>query len=113
MAKSLFSITIFFIVFRETLEAAVIISVLLGLADQIIQDDQQRLTTVDSAVGSPSITATSAASDDEPTRRRLVKKLRIQVNLFSNCSSTFCYLFFQILSGAAIGLLIALAVGSA
>ena len=37
MAGSLFSVPIFFIVFRETLEAVIIISVLLGLVEQIAQ----------------------------------------------------------------------------
>lgn len=36
MARSLFSIPIFFIVFRETLEASIIVSVLLGLVEQIV-----------------------------------------------------------------------------
>ncbi|THH08992.1 hypothetical protein EW146_g8813 [Bondarzewia mesenterica] len=39
MGKSLFSVPIFFIVWRETLEAAIIISVLLGLVEQIVKDD--------------------------------------------------------------------------
>lgn len=37
MAKNLFSVPIFFIVFRETLEAVIIISVLLGLVEQIVR----------------------------------------------------------------------------
>ncbi|KAF8490611.1 iron permease FTR1 [Gautieria morchelliformis] len=36
MARNLFSIPIFFIVFRETLEASIIVSVLLGLVEQIV-----------------------------------------------------------------------------
>ena len=39
MARNLFSVPIFFIVFRETLEAAIIISVLLGLVEQIVHQD--------------------------------------------------------------------------
>ncbi|THH20381.1 hypothetical protein EW146_g991 [Bondarzewia mesenterica] len=39
MARNLFSVPIFFIIFRETLEAAIIISVLLGLVEQIVNDD--------------------------------------------------------------------------
>ena len=38
MGKNLFSVPIFFIVFRETLEAAIIVSVLLGLAEQIVHE---------------------------------------------------------------------------
>lgn len=33
----MFSVPIFFIVFRETLEAAIIVSVLLGLVEQIVR----------------------------------------------------------------------------
>lgn len=36
MAPNLFSIPIFFIVFREALEASIIVSVLLGLVEQIV-----------------------------------------------------------------------------
>ena len=34
---TVFSVPIFFIVFRETLEAAIIVSVLLGLVEQIVR----------------------------------------------------------------------------
>ncbi|KAF8588812.1 Ftr1 protein [Ramaria rubella] len=37
MGRNLFSIPIFFIVFRETLEASIIVSVLLGLVEQIVR----------------------------------------------------------------------------
>ena len=39
MARNVFSVPIFFIVFRETLEAAIIVSVLLGLVEQIVHQD--------------------------------------------------------------------------
>ena len=39
MARNVFSVPLFFIVFRETLEAAIIVSVLLGLVEQIIHQD--------------------------------------------------------------------------
>jgi high-affinity iron transporter len=39
MARNLFSIPIFFIVFRECLEASIIVSVLLGLVEQIVSGD--------------------------------------------------------------------------
>ncbi|KAI5996491.1 hypothetical protein F5J12DRAFT_853926 [Pisolithus orientalis] len=39
MPQNLFSITIFFVTFRETLEAAIIVSVLLGLVNQIVKGD--------------------------------------------------------------------------
>lgn len=40
MARNLFSVPIFFIVFRETLEAAIIVSVLLSLVEQIVYEDR-------------------------------------------------------------------------
>lgn len=102
MGKNLFSVPIFFIVFRETLEAAIIISVLLGLVEQIVQDDPNRLTNVvqttagdstDDSLPSP------VASDPEDATirsRRLIRKLRIQIFL-----------------GAGLGLLIAMSIGAA
>ncbi|RDB30496.1 Plasma membrane iron permease [Hypsizygus marmoreus] len=100
MAKDLFSVPIFFIVFRETLEAAIIVSVLLGLAEQIVRDDPGRSSRV-SSVGEADSKDTGAIAladpeDDLILRRRLVRKLRI-----------------QIFAGAALGLLIALAIGAA
>ena len=78
MPKNLFSVPIFFIVFRETLEAAIIVSVLLGLAEQIVTRDPnfieqltQTQTSNDSANPEP--------VDDAVQRRRLLRKLRLQV----------------------------------
>ncbi|KAK0482374.1 Ftr1 protein [Armillaria novae-zelandiae] len=106
MAKSVFSVPIFFIVFRETLEAAIIVSVLLGLAEQIVQDDPGRIgggTVKDShgSNNSPRIDGADAlpelsGEDDEIHRRRLIRKLRIQIFL-----------------GAGLGLFLALAIGAA
>ena len=92
-----FSIPIFFIVFRETLEAAIVISVLLGLVEQIVRDDSaeggarifvsktERERLVDTTL--PELRHSSGASDttsdDEDAatqRRKLVRKLRIQVS---------------------------------
>ncbi|KAF5360240.1 hypothetical protein D9757_011876 [Collybiopsis confluens] len=104
MTKNLFSVPIFFIAFRETLEAAIIVSVLLGLAEQIVYEDPGRLSharnTLSAASGeetSESPTADiSVAADGEIQRRRLIRKLRI-----------------QIFAGAGIGLFIALSIGAA
>ena len=60
MARNLFSVPIFFIVFRETLEAAIIISVLLGLVEQIVNDDPARLATA------PSISASDDSEKHAP-----------------------------------------------
>ncbi|KAF7334269.1 Iron permease FTR1 [Mycena sanguinolenta] len=102
MGKNLFSVPIFFIVFRETLEAAIIVSVLLGLAEQIVYEDparfgQRRQLTVESDGSHDSKDEVSSdPEDDTAHRRQLIRKLRI-----------------QIFAGAALGLLIALAIGAA
>ncbi|KAL0958080.1 hypothetical protein HGRIS_000256 [Hohenbuehelia grisea] len=106
MAKNLFSVPIFFIVFRETLEAAIIVSVLLGLVEQIAHEDKPvaSATTTEadrsdastnSKNGSDSPPALSS-EDNEAAKRRFIRKLRLQIFL-----------------GAGLGLLIALAIGAA
>lgn len=93
--KDLFSVPIFFIVFRETLEAAIIISVLLGLVEQIVHDNPISLppvlqptaaTSLDAEKGSaPPTPITDGNSEidardtNDQQKRRLVKKLRFQV----------------------------------
>lgn len=47
MARNLFSVPIFFIVFRETIEAAIIVSVLLGLVEQIVRENNGTNSTSD------------------------------------------------------------------
>lgn len=93
MTKNLFSVPIFFIVFRETLEAAIIVSVLLGLAEQIVDEDPSRIAGVappsssdiesDTKGGTSSDHAGSSSpapfEDEKVQARRLVRKLRIQV----------------------------------
>ncbi|KAJ3812997.1 Ftr1 protein [Lentinula aff. lateritia] len=103
MTKNLFSVPIFFIAFRETLEAAIIVSVLLGLAEQIVYEDPGRFTqertvtsTTDESKQDTPEQDLAVAADEEVQRRRLIRKLRI-----------------QIFAGAGIGLLIALSVGAA
>lgn len=102
MAKSLFSVPIFFIVFRETLEAAIIVSVLLGLVEQLVFKDSlspaPEGSDTDSKSASPpqSRLGTGLVEDDTVLRRRLLRKMRIQIFV-----------------GSAIGLLIALSIGAA
>ncbi|TFK49374.1 iron permease FTR1 [Heliocybe sulcata] len=121
MARNLFSVPIFFIVFRETLEAAIIISVLLGLVEQIVKEDPQRITTRHARppistrpssekekekaggedAGVPELkrdSDSSAGSEEEVVvdTKRLIKKLRLQIFI-----------------GSAIGLVIAAAIGAA
>jgi len=98
MGKGLFSVPIFFIVFRETLEAAIIISVLLGLVEQIVQENP---TATQIAAGdSENASLSSPVAEDPEDRtirnRRLIRKLRIQIFL-----------------GAGLGFLIALSIGAA
>ncbi|KDR68424.1 hypothetical protein GALMADRAFT_257144 [Galerina marginata CBS 339.88] len=103
MTKNLFSVPIFFIVFRETLEAAIIVSVLLGLAEQIVHDDHSKLSTTTQQTLVPDDEKASTGSvdgnttlDDSVHRRRLIRKLRMQIFL-----------------GAGLGLFVALAIGAA
>ncbi|KAJ6616430.1 iron permease FTR1/Fip1/EfeU [Mycena sp. CBHHK59/15] len=100
MGKNLFSVPIFFIVFRETLEAAIIVSVLLGLAEQIAHGDParfgERTAVAGSSPGDSKDDVASDPEDDTAHRRRLIRKMRI-----------------QIFAGAGVGLFLALAIGAA
>ncbi|CAE7080306.1 unnamed protein product [Rhizoctonia solani] len=123
MAKNVFSVPIFFILFRESLEASIIIAVLLSLVEQIV---------LKSDVGHPSLSSQAQREGSNPSlghartresktevpdesnmqpqaqdheaeaqplpeiKRRLIRKMRVQV-----------------LTGAAVGLVIALAIGAA
>ena len=85
-AQNLFSISIFLIVFRETLEAAVIVSVLLGLVEQIVHNDVDLFPTVTERTRSVSThqnnsetTIQEEEQSDATLKRRLVRKLRVQV----------------------------------
>ncbi|KAH9974757.1 iron permease FTR1 [Lactifluus volemus] len=99
----LFSVPIFFIVFRETLEASIIISVLLGLVEQIVNVDS---SSQSGRTTSPSLddrdkkedgnTSPGEVLDDDLHRKRLLRKMR-----------------FQIFTGSAFGFLIAAAIGAA
>ena len=112
MGKSVFSVPIFFIVFRETLEAAIIVSVLLGLVEQIVKESdgtalglvepnvQGELDNVEQEAKqhAQSDTASSTQQDSdvsapellvEPDRdlamKRLMRKMRLQI-FFWCCS---------------------------
>ncbi|KAF8882183.1 iron permease FTR1 [Gymnopilus junonius] len=96
MTKNVFSVPIFFI-------AAIIVSVLLGLAEQIVHEDHgtvsqtttQTVVTDDEKSASDTLTL-PVPVDDALAKKRLIRKLRI-----------------QIFSGAALGLFLALAIGAA
>ena len=51
MARNLFSVPIFFIVFRETIEAAIIVSVLLGLVEQIVRESKDSSSDAEATLG--------------------------------------------------------------
>ncbi|KAF9226368.1 Ftr1 protein [Gyrodon lividus] len=114
MTQDLFSVTIFFVVFRETLEAAVIVSVLLSLVEQIVQEQPDCLAPT-LAGHTPTISTTPDNSDiiiqrsvphgnstppdlklEPALRPHIIRKLRLQVIL-----------------GACVGLVIAVALGAA
>ncbi|KAJ3511134.1 hypothetical protein NMY22_g15746 [Coprinellus aureogranulatus] len=105
---NLFSVPIFFLVFRETLEAAIVISVLLGLAEQIVHE------SVAAAAANPvphpekhdghgdtpdekNEEAVASQNESKPIEEKaFIRKLRI-----------------QIFAGAGLGLLLALGIGAA
>ena len=96
---ALFSVPIFFIVFRETLEAAIIVSVLLGLVEQITRPrvqkdglfvhdwrdpnhlDQDPEKNDENGNSLPENTVSLANETAEIDADKLIKKLRIQVSL--------------------------------
>ena len=86
---NLFSVPIFFIIFRETLEAAIIIASLLGLVEQIVYshfhtsgsqiptpEEEDKKESGDTAVRESRL----EVSDDEDglRRKRFLRKMRIQ-----------------------------------
>lgn len=90
---NVFSVPIFFIVFRETLEAAIVISVLLGIVEQIAntrlgedtfpvteseKENQNPESRVHEAPSSLPSTDDDASSEDGE-RKKLLRKMRIQV----------------------------------
>ncbi|THH31009.1 hypothetical protein EUX98_g3196 [Antrodiella citrinella] len=110
---NVFSVPIFFIVFRETLEASIIVSVLLSLVEQIVHEDTSRAVSLitdekredgrppELAVGepgSPEVSPPELLSEQDAllAKKRLIKKMRI-----------------QIFAGSGLGLFIALAIGAA
>jgi high-affinity iron transporter len=91
MTHNVFSVPIFFIVFRETLEAAIIVSVLLGLVEQIVHlgpgtDSAEQTAAPPSAEENDKneigYTSTREAAGDEGEDRvrtqRLIRKMRFQ-----------------------------------
>jgi high-affinity iron transporter len=111
MAKDLFSVPIFFIVFREyhqpqrltpgeTIEAAIIVSVLLSFVEQLMLTGHLSKSTrnTDSPNGSSQHEAASTDQDmaDLDNRNTIIKRMRI-----------------QIWAGTIAGFLVALCIGAA
>ncbi|KAI6045260.1 iron permease FTR1 [Pisolithus marmoratus] len=92
MTQDLFSITIFFVTFRETLEAAIIVSVLLGLVSQIVRGDPDATSEAQSQ--SPSVTNEQDGSQEFLMHSKIVRRMKL-----------------QILFGSAVGLILAIALG--
>ena len=95
---NLFSVTIFFVVFREALEASLIVSVLLSLVDQLFHKDASPLSTVDDGTVAP-------------VAPRVLRKLKLQV-----CHPSlriYAPHSFQVFFGAFVGLAVAIAIGAA
>jgi high-affinity iron transporter len=122
MARNLFSIPIFFIIFRETLEAAIVVSVLLGLAKQIILDDRSNVSstlgteaesTEEKDKTTPSPQTQEPVDDGPEQRRRLLRKLRIQVSISLRLCTLSPTSREQIYLGAGLGLIISIAIGGA
>lgn len=78
MTQNLFSVTIFFVVFREAVEACLIISVLLSLVEQILHKDTET-TSTGTATQLPDTTPPDLESTPTPITPRLLRKLRLQV----------------------------------
>jgi high-affinity iron transporter len=90
-------VSIFFILFRESLEASIIVSVLLAMAESVVKSGALADRSTTATSGDKTLTASDAPvlvneKHSELDQKRLLKKLRI-----------------QIFGGAAVGLLIALA----
>jgi hypothetical protein len=90
---NVFSVPIFFIVFRETLEAAIIISVLLGIVEQIantrlgrdslptteFEKEKQEVENGDREASAVPPLNNDDTSSDDGERKKFLRKLRLQV----------------------------------
>ncbi|BEJ17555.1 hypothetical protein CspHIS471_0609560 [Cutaneotrichosporon sp. HIS471] len=90
MANTVFDVPIFFIIFREMIEASIIISVLLSFVEQLMQSGRLSPNErIDQAVG----------PDDGPHNekvRRILKRMRFQI-----WAGTFAGFFISLCIGAA------------
>jgi high-affinity iron transporter len=77
MGKNLFSVPIFFIVFRETIEGALILAILLGLAHQIGHNTRSAPSTRTTGPGDTELDS-APRDENRKTAGRLARKLKIQ-----------------------------------
>ena len=122
MARNVFSVPIFFIVFRETLEAAIIVSVLLGLVERIVHQDPSLIPGAATAPAAakekdkerPAAPATEGSSSDSnegalSSQPELAAGEAPQANTMLLLRKMRIHIF----AGAFLGLFLALAIGAA
>ncbi|KXS12723.1 iron permease FTR1 [Gonapodya prolifera JEL478] len=119
---SLFSVPIFFVVFRETLEASIIISILLALANQLVGSnvasalDPKVIADAKVSESPPDSSGTEVAiGDDADAAKTLVKEGSDTSSQTAAAADAVLLrrLKFQIFAGAFTGLFIAFAIGAA
>ncbi|CAE6492923.1 unnamed protein product [Rhizoctonia solani] len=139
MAKNLFSVPIFFILLRESLEASIIVSVLLSLVEQIVvapnilqSESSDRLATAGAPPGQSDIPSSSAAGSEVATPGSQAKDARNREETREDSASIASQhtsnegeageirrsellrrLRWQIILGAGSGLLLAFVIGAA
>ncbi|KEI40132.1 uncharacterized protein L969DRAFT_16804 [Mixia osmundae IAM 14324] len=123
MTKDLFSVPIFFILFRETLEAAIIISVLLSLAKQLVVHVvpvRTSLASADTGGDTTLIQSKEAEKEDAPKFPHGNHEVDVHELVDEDISHAegrqrklLKRLYIQIWAGALTGLFIALCIGAA
>ncbi|PSS22687.1 hypothetical protein PHLCEN_2v3007 [Hermanssonia centrifuga] len=109
MGKNVFSVPIFFIVFRETLEAAIIVSVLLGLVEQIAYEDNGRSLA-------PTVSEPEKRDGDDSNKSEELSgqpKLESEEDKLISTKRFVRRMRWQVFLGAGLGFIIALSVGAA
>lgn len=114
MGKNVFSVPIFFIVFRETLEAAIIVSVLLGLVEQIVHEDSPTSATT-TVAGNISEKPEGSTSDKDNNDAVLAEEpvLESEEDSAFRKKRFIRRMRWQIFAGSFLGFFIALSVGAA
>ncbi|WWC86615.1 uncharacterized protein L201_001492 [Kwoniella dendrophila CBS 6074] len=96
MGHQYFNVPIFFIVFRETIEAAIIVSVLLSFVEQLMLTGKLGESSNSSINVNHNDDSQISPADNSERRRKLIRRMRI-----------------QIWAGTTAGFLLALAIGAA